>query len=175
MASSDQRSRRESLRGAVRHDFEEETNIRFRPVRWFFGALAVALAVGLVFWIVGWLTQPLRTASGVRERVGDPDNVLYQYEHFHDLCAGVRADDAKITAKRDEITAYDKRHPNGDKSDQFQAAPKRDRLDTELTGLQQHRADLVETYNADSAKANRSLFKDRSLPERLGDDTPTCN
>ncbi|GHE33096.1 hypothetical protein GCM10017673_40030 [Streptosporangium violaceochromogenes] len=166
---------KQSLRNAVRRDFEEETGIHFRPWRWFFGLLAVALLAWLTFAAIGWLTQPLRTASGVRERVGNPDNVLYQYEHFHDLCAGVRAVDSKITAKQDEITAYDKRHPDGDDSDRFQAAPKRDRLDTELTGLKQHRADLAETYNADSAKANRSLFKDRNLPERIDDTTPTCN
>jgi hypothetical protein len=124
---------------------------------------------------VAWLTQPLRTANGVRERVGDPDNVLYQYEHFHDVCAAVAATDKKIAAKQAEIDAYDKRHPDGDKGDQFQAAPKRDRLDTELTGLTQFRADQVEQYNADSAKTNRSLFKDRSLPVRLSDDTPICN
>ncbi|MFF4417013.1 hypothetical protein ACFYY8_31215 [Streptosporangium sp. NPDC001559] len=175
MSFDNPRRKRESLHDAVRHDFEEETNVRFRPVRWFFVALTVALVVGLVFWAVGWLTQPLRTASGVRERVANPDNVLYQYEHYFDLCAGVRAIDSKIDAKEAEIAAYDKRHPNGDPSDQYQAAPKRDRLDTELTGLQQQRADLVETYNADSAKANRALFKDHSLPERLSDDTPTCN
>jgi len=144
-------------------------------MKWFFGFIGAALAVWLVIVAVGWLTQPVRTANGVRERVGDPDNVLYQYEHFHDLCAAVAATDKKIAAKKAEITAYDKRHSDGDKSDQFQAAPKRDRLDTELTGLQQFRADQVEQYNADSAKANRSLFKDRSLPERLDDDTPTCN
>lgn len=166
---------RRNLGRAVREDFEEDTNIRFRPWRWFFGAVAVVLVIAVVAWGIGWLTQPLRTSAGIRERVGNPDNVLYQYEHFHDLCAGVSATDKKIALKDAEIKAYDKRHPDGDKSDAYQAAPKRDRLDTELTGLTQNRADLVEQYNADSAKANRSMFKDRSLPERLGDDTPTCN
>jgi hypothetical protein len=145
------------------------------PWRWFFGIVGAFAAVALIVWGVGWLTQPLRTAEGVRERVGNADNALYQYEHFHDLCAGVRTADAKIYAKQVEIEAYDERHPDGDKSDQFQAAPKRDRLDTELSGLKAHRVELVETYNADSAKGNRSLFKDWSLPERLDDSLPTCN
>lgn len=144
-------------------------------MKWFFGFIGAALAVWLVIVAIGWLTQPVRTASEVREKVGSADNVLYQYEHFHDLCAAVVATDKKISAKQAEIEAYDKRHPDGDKGDQFQAAPKRDRLDTELAGLQQFRADQVAKYNADSAKANRQLFKDRSLPERLGDDTPVCN
>lgn len=171
MSSNDKRP----LGRAIREDFEEETRVYFRPWRWVFGAIGVALAVWLVFVVVGWITQPVRTASAVREKVGNADNVLYQYEHFHDLCAGVRAVDSKISAKREEIAAYDKRHPDGDKSDQFQAASKRDRLDTELTGLQQQRADQVETYNADSAKANRALFKDGSLPYRLDESTPICN
>lgn len=147
----------------------------FRPLRWAFAAAGAFLAIVVIVWLVGWLTQPLRTSAGVRERVANPDNVLYQYEHFHDLCAGVRAADQKITVKQDEIAAYDKRHPDGDDSDRFQAAPKRDRLDTELSGLKQHRTDLAEQYNADSAKANRSLFKGWSLPERIDDATPTCN
>lgn len=158
-----------------RQEFLEETGHKWRPWRWFFAVVGIGLAVWLVFVGVGWLTQPVRTASTIREKTGNADNVLYQYEHFHDLCAGVAATDKKIAAKDAEIKAYDKRHPDGDKSDAYQAAPKRDRLDTELTGLTQNRADLVEQYNADSAKANRSMFKDRSLPERLGDDTPTCN
>jgi hypothetical protein len=140
-----------------------------------FAAVGAILAVWLGVVAIGWITQPVRTASEVREKVGDADNVLLTYEHFHDLCAGVRATDQKITAKADEIEAYDERHPDGDKADQFQAAPKRDRLDTELSGLKQHRADLAEEYNADSAKANQALFKDGDLPERIGDDTPTCN
>ncbi len=144
-------------------------------MKWFFAIVGGGLAIWLGVEAIGWLTQPVRTASEVREKVGSADNVLYQYEHFHDLCAAVVATDKKIAAKQDEIDRYDKRHPEGDKSDQFQAAPKQDRLDTELTGLTQFRADQVETYNADSAKANRSLFKARSLPERIGDDTPTCN
>lgn len=164
-----------NLGRAIREDFEEDTGVRFRPWRWFFVALAVLLVIAGVFYGIRWFTQPLRTAEGVRERVGNADNVLYQYEHFHDLCGGVRAIDSKISAKEREIADYDKRHPNGDNGDQFQAAPKRDRLGTELTGLTQQRADQVEQYNADSAKTNRSLFKDRSLPGRLSDETPTCN
>lgn len=168
-------SDRRNLRDAVRDDFEQETGVRWRPWRWIVTALAVLLIIAGVFYGIRWITQPLRTAEGVRERVGNPDNVLYQYEHFHDVCAAVVATDKKIAAKQAEIAAYDKRHPDGDKSDQFQAAPKADRLDTELTGLKQFRADTVAQYNADSAKANRSIFKDHSLPDRLGDDTPTCN
>lgn len=144
-------------------------------MRWIFAIIGTIVAVWLGVVLVGWVTQPVRTASEVREKVGNADNVINTYEGFFDLCGGVRALDKKITAKRVEIAAYDKRHPNGDSGDRYQAAPKRDRLDTELTGLQQQRADLAEKYNTDSAKANKDLFKSRSLPERIGDDTPTCN
>jgi len=144
-------------------------------MKWFFGIVGTALAIWLGVVAIGWITQPVRTASEVREKVGDADNVLLTYEHFHDLCAGVRSTDQKIAGKQDEIKAYDKRHPDGDASDRFQAAPKRDRLDTELSGLKQARADLVEDYNAASAKANEGLFKDGDLPERLSSDTPICN
>lgn len=164
-----------NLGDVMREDFEAETGVRWRPGRWIAITLAALLAVTLVGWLFGLLTLPFRTAAGVSERIGNPDNVLFQYEHFHDLCAAVRTDDAQIQAKQDEIKAYDKRHPDGDPSDAYQAAPKRDRLGTELSGLKQHRAGLVETYNADSAKYNRALFKDNSLPDRLDESTPTCN
>jgi hypothetical protein len=144
-------------------------------VRWWFAILGTIVAVWLGFVLVGWITQPVRTASEVREKVGNADNVINTYEGFHDLCASVRAIDKKIADKQDEIAAYDRRHPDGDPSDRYQAAPKRDRLDTELAGLKSQRADLAEDYNADSAKANKSLFKDGRLPERLDDTTPTCN
>jgi hypothetical protein len=167
--------RRRNLRHAVREDFEDGTGIRFRPWRWVLAIVGAVVVIALLAWTLGWLTQPLRTSSGVRERVGDADNVLYQYEHFHDLCADVIATDKKIALKAKDIADYDKRFPNGDKREQYQAVSTRDRLQTELTGLQQHRVDTVETYNADSAKSNRALFKDGGLPERLNDDTPTCN
>lgn len=164
-----------NLGRAFREDFEEEAGVRFRPWKWFFATVAVVLIVLGVFYGIRWMTQPLRTAEGVRERVGNPDNVLFQYEHFHDLCGAVVATDQKIAAKQDEIADYDKRHPHGDPSDKYQAASKRDRLQTELTGLEQFRADQVAQYNADSAKHSRALFKDASLPDRIGDDTPVCN
>ena len=144
-------------------------------LRYILAALGVVLAVYVGGIVLGAITLPFRTASGVAERVGDPDNVLYTYEHFHDLCAAVRTADRQVADKQGEIDAYDKRHPDGEPGDQFQAAPKSERLATELSGLQAHRAELAETYNADSAKANRALFKDGDLPERIGDDTPTCN
>lgn len=160
---------------SFKDDFREETGVSWRPWRWFFYAIAVGLVVWLVFVIIGWVTQPVRTAGQVREKVGNADNVLYQYEHYFDLCSGVRVKDKQIAEKKAAIAAYDKRYPNGDPGDQFQAAPKRDRLDTELSGLKDTRTELAEKYNADTAKANRNLFKDRALPERITDDTPTCN
>jgi hypothetical protein len=157
-----------TLGRTIREGFEDDTDVKFQPIKWLLWVFAVVIVLSLIGWLFGWISQPFRTAAGVREKVGNADNVLYQYEHFHDLCAAVRSTDTKIAA-------YDKRHPDGDDSDKFQAAPKRDRLDTELTGLKQFRAERVEQYNADSAKANRSLFKDNSLPARLDESTPACN
>ncbi|MEV4116168.1 hypothetical protein [Nonomuraea sp. NPDC049695] len=166
---------RRPLGRAVREEFEEGTGITFRPWRWLARIAIAVVLIALLAWALAWVTQPLRTSSGIRERIGNPDHALFQYEHFHDLCAGVIALDQKIALKRDEIADYDQRYPQGDQNDRYQAAPKRDRLQTEMTGLQQQRADQVSKYNADSVKFNRALFKDRNLPERLNESTPSCN
>ena len=71
-------------------EFREETGVAWRPWRWFFSVITVGLAVWLVFAVIGWVTQPVRTAGQIRERVGDADNVLFQYEHYFDLCAPAR-------------------------------------------------------------------------------------
>ncbi|RBQ21553.1 hypothetical protein DP939_02255 [Spongiactinospora rosea] len=144
-------------------------------LRYLFAAVGVFLAVYVGLLLLGVATLPFRTAAGVAERVGDPDAVLYNYEHFFDLCADVRTADRQIADKEVEIAAYERRKPDGEPGDRFQAAPKGERLATELAGLREHRADLAETYNADSAKASRNVFKPGTLPKRIGDTTPTCN
>ncbi|MEO3856115.1 hypothetical protein [Acrocarpospora sp. B8E8] len=166
---------KQTLGRATRDAFEEDTEVRFQPLKWLLWIFAVVALLGILGYGIAWFTQPFRTAAAVREKVGTAENVLHQYEHFHDLCAGVAATDDKITIKQGQIDAYNKARPDGDESDKFQTAPKIDRLNTELTALQNQRADAVAKYNADSAKHNRALFKDASLPYRLDDTTPTCN
>lgn len=164
-----------SERKTFREEFYEETGFRWRPWKWFFSAIGIGLGLYLALLLIGAVTLPFRTASGVAEKVGDPNSVIYNYEHFFDLCTKARVFDTQISNKTRQIEDYDKRHPKGDEGEKYAAVPKRDRLATELDALRTGRVEVVETYNADSAKANRSLFKAGSLPLVLSDDPAVCN
>jgi hypothetical protein len=123
---------------------------------------------------IGWISQPARTAAGVRERVGDPDNALFQYEKFHNACAAIVAWDkqyetAQAAAKRHDKRTQGKPDPLGRNADES------NRLHQVADGILLTRQQAAEQYNADSRKWTQDLFKSRSLPFRISDATPDCD
>lgn len=155
-------------------EFREETGVAWRPWRWFFSAIVVGLAVWLVLAVIGWVTQPVRTVGQIRERVGDADNVLFQYEKFHDRCATVVTYDGQRKAADKAAKDYDER-TEGKPDPIGRIADESARLHQVADGIGVARLAEAERYNADSRKLSERLFKDRSLPHRITAETPTCD
>lgn len=95
------------------------------------------------------------TAPGrVVNRTFGTDNIIASYEWFYDV-------NAQYEARRGQIAGHEKLiAPEQDKQE-------RSRLNIELAAMRQSCRDLATKYNANSEKANKSLFKSRNLPESL--------
>jgi len=109
-----------------------------------FGALHVLGVIGTA------ATAPGRV---VNKTLGT-DNIISSYEWFYDT-------NAQFDSRRGQIKA----HITLTKAEQD---PKeRSRLNIELSAMRQSCRDMATKYNANSEKANKSIFKSRGLPETL--------
>ncbi|GAA1623862.1 hypothetical protein GCM10009733_020630 [Nonomuraea maheshkhaliensis] len=157
-----------------REEFEEEFGFRWKPWRWLIAAIGVVLIIVLIAYVIGWITQPARTAAGVRERVGNADNALFQYEKFHDACAAIVASDKQYQTAKTAAESHDKRM-QGKPDPLGRNADESSRLHQVADGFLYTRQKAAEQYNADSRKWTQDLFKSKSLPYRIGDATPDCD
>lgn len=164
-----------SNRERFRDDFREETGgYEWHPWRWFLGAIAVILATYFAALFIGAVTLPFRTAHGVTKKVTNPDNVIFQYEKFHDNCNSVRALDQQYSEAVKDADAY-AREIKGQDDPLGQKAGEVARLRSVAQGIRNQRISVAEQYNADSRKLTQSPFKSHSLPYRIDpNQTPSC-
>ena len=95
-------------------------------------------------------------ASEVYDRTFDSDNIIHNYEWFYDA-------DAAIKSKARAISSHQKLVASATGSE-------RNRLQMELTGMQNVCRDLVQEYNANSKKSNRKIFKGKDIPTSISMD-----
>ena len=114
--------------------------------------------IGLVGIALGVIVQiPQIGACGVARRTFDADNIIFNYEQFHDVAEQHKAQLAHIDTHRGLIETA-------------MAEQDRDelrRLRMELAALESSCRTLASEYNADSQKINRTLFKSNNLPHKL--------
>ncbi len=122
--------------------------------------IVVGVVVLLVTLVVGsfvaryWLAGPAGAVDAV-EQIQSGANRISAYNHFFDLCAGVRTDEISLEAQNMLLDA------THDESFQH-------RIHTNIAGLQGHRAGLIEEYNANARKDYTSgQFRDSDLPYQL--------
>lgn len=128
-------------------------------IKWF--GIAVLLVVGISAAALGLKAAlfpvtvahtALNSAAGIMTKTLNSDNVLHNYEWFYDV-------NASIESRVGQIRTHSKlASPETDSNE-------RSKLNMELAAMQQSCRDLVTKYNANSQKANRSLFKSNGLPE----------
>lgn len=165
---------KKTLGRAIRDDFEEENDVRFQPLKWVLWIFAAIVVISIVGYVIGWVTQPARTAAGVRENVGNANNAQAQYEKFHDLCGGIVAFDQQYETAKAAAEAHDKRTA-GKEDPLGRNAEESARLHQVADGIQIARQQKAQQYNADSRKWTQDLFKSRDLPSRIDESTPSCD
>ena len=91
---------------------------------------------------------------GVAEKTFNADNIINNYEWYFDAYGEVKAKTPQIHQHQKYLeTETDRDEKN--------------HLRMELAAMQNSCRELVAKYNANSSKANRSLFKDHNLPLKL--------
>ena len=119
------------------------------------GIVATIALVAGGAWAIRYFTAPIEGRVGAQERIQSAPHRIVAYNHFFDLCAGVRADEVALDAQMEQLQAT---------TDAFQGA----RVRTNITGLIGHRASLIEEYNANARKDyTEGQFRDSDLPYQL--------
>lgn len=119
----------------------------------------IALVGAGTYAVVSPLMSALTAPSRVINKTLETNNIIHNYEWFHDT-------NAAYLTRVNQIRDY--RGFLKDEKDNLE----RNRLRVELAAIQQTCRDLVTRYNANSIKTNRSIFKGREAPENL--DINTC-
>ncbi len=121
-----------------------------------------------IFWIlfvvligltaVGWGVRACNIVGGatvgVAEKTFDADNIIDNYEWYFDAYSEIQAKSPQIAQHQKYLEAETDRK-------------ERINLRIELTAMQNSCRELAAKYNANSKKANRSIFKDHDLPHQL--------
>lgn len=129
---------------------------RFRWKKWLFVGVGVFLLLYGIFFVLGILTRPLNTLSGIADRTLNSDNVIVKYEQFHDW-------NQAILAKKNQIAGHKEVYQEVPQSD----SAERSRVRIELAAMKQSCRNLVTNYNSNSEKINTSIFKGWSLPHNI--------
>jgi hypothetical protein len=141
----------------------------------YFGKFLIGLAIFMLALVgLGWcgatvlkpIIYPAEQAGVIAERTLNADNVIYNYEWFHQHYTDWQAAGTNADAKERELNnALTIAGP----ASSWNLATQREisQLRVELSGLRAHRVNIANEYNAHTAMANRDLFRSRSLPERL--------
>lgn len=134
-----------------RRDFREAQ----REYYWSLPRVALAMVITLpVLGAIGWginiASQPARIVS----KTLDADNVIQNYEWFHDANGNYLARVAQIK----QFKSLNAAEPD---------PQEKSRLRIEMAAIQQSCRDLSRRYNANAGKMNRGIFREKSLPEQL--------
>jgi len=121
------------------------------------GAALIALPVvgGLYSTFSSVVTAPSRVINKTLQT----DNIINNYEWFHDAYGQYRARVSQIAQHKQFMTEADKSETS--------------RLRIELGAIQQSCRELAARYNANATKSNRSIFMGQEAPESLSEQQ--CN
>lgn len=147
-----------------------ETRFEQKPRRTAFnvGVSIIAVVVGLsvVGGVASIVTAPFRAATGIVNRVADPDSIIANYEWFKRQVQDVGAMDVRLAASLKAVSNFEE--SAGARSLwTFEDKQEHARLSSIVLGLEGQRAAMVAEYNSRSQMANRALFKTADLPETL--------
>ncbi|HHT9116723.1 MAG TPA: hypothetical protein ACFYEL_09665 [Candidatus Wunengus californicus] len=118
-------------------------------------ALAASVAGG---WAIKYYTSDVRGRINATEDIKSGSSRIANYNHFFDLCASVQRDELALEAQSKQLA-------------QTSDAPQINRIQTNIAGLEGHRAGQITQYNADARKDyTAGQFRDSSLPFQLSTD-----
>lgn len=120
-------------------------------------ALGVILAMVAAGGIMAWkyFTAEVRGVSQAERQIESADSRINNYDHFYDLCAFVQTQETSLIAQRSQL-------------EDAESEKSRDRIRSNIAGLEAQRARAVNQYNADASKAyTKARFLGKDLPKKL--------
>lgn len=137
-----------------------------KDIALFVKSVLVLTVMALLVYLIAHAAGVVGTVASAPGRVVNKtlgtDNIITSYEWFYDT-------NAQITARKGQIRAHQKLAV--DETDKREKS----RLMLEMSAMQQSCRDMTTKYNANSQKANKSLFKSNSLPESFPDNACEVN
>lgn len=121
------------------------------PLKLIAGVVAICMVAGAL------VAATRMGACGVANQTLQADNIIFNYEMFYDVSEQFKARTADI-ATHDELVATAKAE-----DDKVELR----RLRMEFAALKSVCRQMASSYNADSQKINRRIFKDNNLPHTL--------
>lgn len=120
----------------------------------FWKIFVILIALVAIGWGVRACNMVGSSTVGVAEKTFNADNIINNYEWYFDAFEEVKTKSPKIHQHQKYLeTEKDRDEKNS--------------LRMELAAMQNSCRELVAKYNANSSKANRSIFKDHNLPPQL--------
>jgi hypothetical protein len=123
------------------------------------GVIALLLLLPVSCSLYSTYSATVSAPGRVITKTLETNNIVYNYEYFYDVNASDQSRAGQI--KQYKVFADEESDP-----------VEKVRLRTEQGAMQQSCRELVAEYNANSAKANRSIFKGGNLPTQL--EPQTC-
>ena len=117
-----------------------------------FGLSVFGVVMKTVLFPAKVATTAINSAGGVINKTLNSDNVIHNYEWFYDTNGAIISRTGQINSHKSLVS---------ETSD----PDERSVLNMELSAMKQTCRELVTKYNANSEKANRSLFKSNGLPD----------
>lgn len=112
--------------------------------------IAAGISGGLTY-----LLAPFKGAIQAEVQIESGANRRYTYDHFHNMCAAIKAIEIKIDTQQQLLSSVS-------------TEDQRTMILTNIAGLSSQRASKIAEYNADSEKAYTSArFKDDRLPRNI--------
>lgn len=131
-----------------------------------FLSLCLILAAALVLRALGVAFYAADQAGQVVEKTMSADSILYNYEYFKQQWQDIQAQDKKIVTAKQALEDFSKSAGPRENWD-FRDKEESQRLQANLTGLHNVRAEMVAQYNARAKMANRSIFMGKDVPSQM--------
>jgi hypothetical protein len=148
---------------------EWDRDLDRRPVKTSFSLgfwiIMIVLGLGAIGGMGAWGLNILSQPGRILTKTLDADNVIYNYEYFRDKYAaieGMQPQIANVQAERDALAETYGAPATWSSDTQALHA----KLSAQLTGLTNTRIRMIQEYNGNASKANKSIFL-AGLPDNI--------
>lgn len=127
-------------------------------------AIIVLVIVGAAIWGFGVLTSGVVGQGEQIKQINSASNRTFQYQHFFDLDATIRAQSVNVQSAKKDLADFDAQYPPS-ANESYSITQLRGQKQGSLTGLEQLCAANIQSYNNDAQEFTRDQFLSNKLPQ----------